>query len=104
MGTGSFPGVKRPGRGVDHPFLSSAEAEGRVELYICSPSGSSWPVLGRTLLLPRRLVEGFSRGGGGGSFLGICSEKCGIGTGLSKSTSVLYSPPSIDPQNLNTHI
>ena len=29
----SFPGVKRPGRGVDHPY----------------PSGSSWPVLGRTL-------------------------------------------------------
>ena len=41
-----FPGVKRPGRGADHP--SSTEVEGRVELYICSPSGSSWPVLGRT--------------------------------------------------------
>jgi hypothetical protein len=25
--TGSFPGVKRPGRGVDHPPLSSAEVE-----------------------------------------------------------------------------
>jgi hypothetical protein len=25
MGTGSFPGVKRPGRGVDHPLPSSAE-------------------------------------------------------------------------------
>jgi hypothetical protein len=25
MGTGSFPGVKRPGRGVDHPPPSSAE-------------------------------------------------------------------------------
>ena len=44
MGTGSFPGVKRPGRGVDHPPPSSAEVEGRVELYLCSPSGSSWPV------------------------------------------------------------
>ena len=21
MGTGSFPGVKRPGRGVDHPYI-----------------------------------------------------------------------------------
>jgi len=46
MGTGSFPGVKRPGRGVDHPSPSSAEVEGRVELYVCSPSGLSWPVLG----------------------------------------------------------
>jgi hypothetical protein len=25
LGTGSFPGVKRPGRGVDHPPPSSAE-------------------------------------------------------------------------------
>ena len=50
MGTGSFPGVKRPGRGVDHPPPSNAEVEGRVELYICSPSGPSWPVTGRTLL------------------------------------------------------
>ena len=37
MGTGSFPGVKRPGRGADHPPLSSAEVEGSVELYVCSP-------------------------------------------------------------------
>ena len=49
MGTGSFPGVKRSGSGVDRPPLSSAEVEGRVELYIHSPSGSSCPVLGRTL-------------------------------------------------------
>jgi len=48
MGTGSFPGVKRPWRGVDHPPPPSAEVEGRVELYIYSPSGPSWPVLGRT--------------------------------------------------------
>ena len=41
--------VKRPGRGVDHSPQSSAEVEGRVELYICSPSGPSWSVLGRTL-------------------------------------------------------
>ena len=47
MGTGSFPGVKWPGCGADHPPPSSAEVEGRVELYI---SGPSWPVLGRTLL------------------------------------------------------
>ena len=48
VGAGSFRGVKRPGRGVDHPPPSSAEVEGRVELYIYSPSGPSWPVPGRT--------------------------------------------------------
>ena len=46
MGTGSFPGVKRPGRDVDHPPSSSVEFKERVELYLYSPSGSSWPVLG----------------------------------------------------------
>ena len=46
MGTGSFPGVKRPGRGVDHPPPPSAEVIETVELYFYSPSGPSWPVLG----------------------------------------------------------
>ena len=50
LGTGSFPGVKRPGRGVDHPLPSSAEVEGRVEPYICSLSGPSWPVMGELYL------------------------------------------------------
>ena len=52
MGTGSFLGVKQPGHGTDHPPPSSAEVEGRVEPYFCSPSGPEWPVLGRTLPLP----------------------------------------------------
>jgi len=46
MGTGSFLGVKRSGRGVDHPPPSSAEVKDRVELYLFSPYGPSWPVLG----------------------------------------------------------
>jgi hypothetical protein len=46
MGTWSFPGVKRPGRGVDNPPTSSAEVKERVELYLYSPSESSWLVLG----------------------------------------------------------
>jgi len=37
MGTGSFPGVKRPGRGIDHPPPSSAKVKERVELYLYSP-------------------------------------------------------------------
>jgi hypothetical protein len=48
----SFQGVNRPGRGVDHPPPSSARVKERVELYLYSPSGPSWPVLGRTLRLP----------------------------------------------------
>jgi hypothetical protein len=46
VGTGSFPGVKRPERDVDHPPSSSAEDKERIKLYIYSPSGPSWPVLG----------------------------------------------------------
>ena len=45
MGTGYFPEVKRPGRGVDHPPPYGSEVKERVELYLYSPSGPSWPVL-----------------------------------------------------------
>jgi hypothetical protein len=46
-----FPGVKRPGRGFDHPTPQySADVKERVELYLYSPSGPSWRVLGWTLL------------------------------------------------------
>ena len=41
------PGPKRPGRDADHPPTSIAEAEEKIELHLNSPSGHSWPVLGR---------------------------------------------------------
>ena len=46
MGTGSYQRVKRPGSGFYHPPLSSAKVKERVELYLYSPSGPSWPVPG----------------------------------------------------------
>jgi hypothetical protein len=49
MVTRSFPGVKRPGRGVDSPPPSSVNIKERVELFLYSISGLSWPVKGWTL-------------------------------------------------------
>ena len=52
VGTRSvFPGVKRSGRGINHPPPFSAEVKERVELYLYSPSGPSWSVLVRSLPL-----------------------------------------------------
>jgi hypothetical protein len=42
-----LPGVKRPGRGVNHLLTSNAEVKEIVELYFYSPSGPSWQVIGR---------------------------------------------------------
>jgi hypothetical protein len=39
MRTGSFLGVKRPGRGVGYPSPSSAEIKKRVGLYLYFPMG-----------------------------------------------------------------
>jgi hypothetical protein len=54
--TGFFPGDKAGGgrgaRGLNHPPPSKAEVKGRIELYLYSPSGPSWPIIGRTLPLP----------------------------------------------------
>ena len=46
MGNSSFPGVKLPGRGVDHLPPSRAEDKETVGLYLYSHFGSSWSVLG----------------------------------------------------------
>jgi len=55
--TVSFPGVKRPGRGVDHQPPSSAEVKERIELYFYSPSGLSWSVLGWPLPLMNEVIK-----------------------------------------------
>jgi len=39
MGTGPFLGIKRPGRGADHPPPSDCEVKERVELYLSPPLG-----------------------------------------------------------------
>jgi hypothetical protein len=38
----SFPGVKRPGRGINYPPPSNAEVKERVEQYLCAPSRPLW--------------------------------------------------------------
>ena len=64
MGTGSFLGVKRPGRDVNHPHPSSAEVKERVALYLYSPSRPAWPLIGRNLfnIIPSHLRLGLSSG------------------------------------------
>ena len=47
----SFPGVKWAWRGVNHPPSFSSGVKERVELYLYSPLGPSWPVLSGTLHL-----------------------------------------------------
>jgi len=44
----TFPGVKRPGRGFYRWHPSSAEVKERVQLYLYSSFGSTWPVIGWT--------------------------------------------------------
>ena len=47
----TFPGVKRQGRGVDQPPHLEARLKKEYS-YTSTPSGPSWPVLGRILPLP----------------------------------------------------
>jgi len=48
MSTGSYLALERPGRGVNHPPLSSAAVKERVELYVYSPSGLLWKVIDKS--------------------------------------------------------
>jgi hypothetical protein len=60
MGTGSFPGVKRPGRGADPHSILSAEVLNRIQLYFYPPLRALVPLKGEhlpftyTALYPRR--------------------------------------------------
>ena len=51
-----FPGGKEDGAWSWTPTPISAEVKERIQLYLYSPSGPSWPVLGWTLPLPLPLV------------------------------------------------
>jgi hypothetical protein len=54
----SLPGVQRPGHGVDHPPPSIADVKERTPLYLFSPFGPSWPVMGWTFYLC--VIDGWS--------------------------------------------
>jgi hypothetical protein len=49
MSTGLFPGIKRPGRDVNHPHSTSAEAKERIDLYLYFFSVPSCQIIGWTL-------------------------------------------------------
>ena len=44
VGTGAFTGVNRPKRGSDYPPPPSEKIKERVELYLDSYPGPSWPI------------------------------------------------------------
>jgi hypothetical protein len=50
MGTGLFPGLKRPERAINHPPPFSAEVKEIVDLYLYSSSVPSWQVIGEHYL------------------------------------------------------
>jgi hypothetical protein len=45
MGDGSFPGVKQPGHGINHPPAYGTWVTERAELYLYFPSFPAWQVI-----------------------------------------------------------
>jgi hypothetical protein len=60
IGTGFFPGEKRPKHGVDHPTPSIDNVKDRIELYLWSSSVPSWPVIGWPLPFPFQKNKGIA--------------------------------------------
>ena len=60
MSTGSFPAIKRPGRGADYTRPSSAVVRGRVKLYLYSPTGPSRQFTGWNLPFTFTLFKSFN--------------------------------------------
>jgi len=52
-----IPRGKWPGHVADHPPPYNTEVKERIELYLYSTSGPSWPVIGCTLPLPLSLRQ-----------------------------------------------
>jgi hypothetical protein len=57
LGIWSFPGLKLPGRGVDHPHPSSTEVKERVELYLYTTVGVNDPFCCDFYLYPYLIAE-----------------------------------------------
>jgi hypothetical protein len=55
-----FPGGKAAENGFDHPLPSIAEVKEGVELYLYSPSGLLWPVVGRILASLYQVIRRWS--------------------------------------------
>jgi hypothetical protein len=88
-----YPSRPALGLGVNHPFPSSADVKERVELYLYSTSGLSWPVIGRPLPLPyTTLITRASRW----SLVTVNTTQCSFGYQIAMDWqtllhSILYS-------------
>jgi hypothetical protein len=71
MGTGSLTGVRRPGRGVNHPTPPSAEVKETAELHLYSPFRGMilYPFLTACVLHALRIRTGVGRQDG------LCSKQ-----------------------------
>jgi hypothetical protein len=80
IGTESFPGVKRPACGADHPPPHSAKVENEQRYTSTPPLGPSWPVTGRPLPLPLPYIS--NKG-----LVAECEEKENVAVTVANTTS-----------------